>query len=48
MLAGTLAGVEMGLEVAGVPHRRGGVQAALDYLSAGDQAKAARSVRASA
>jgi len=37
MLAGALAGVEMGLEVAGVPHRRGGVQAALDYLAAGDQ-----------
>ncbi len=48
MLAGTLAGVEMGLEVAGVPHRRGGVQAALDYLSAGDQTKAARPARASA
>jgi alanine-glyoxylate transaminase/serine-glyoxylate transaminase/serine-pyruvate transaminase len=32
MLAGTLAGVEMGLAAAGVPHRRGGVQAALDYL----------------
>lgn len=38
MLAGTLAGVEMGLEVSGVPHRRGGVQAALDYLAAGNQA----------
>ena len=33
MLAGTLSGVEMGLEVAGVPHRRGGVQAALDFLT---------------
>ena len=33
MLAGTLSGVEMGLAVAAVPHRRGGVQAALDYLS---------------
>jgi alanine-glyoxylate transaminase/serine-glyoxylate transaminase/serine-pyruvate transaminase len=32
-LAGTLAGVEMGLELAGVPHRKGGVQAALDYLA---------------
>ncbi len=31
-LAGTLAGVEMGLSLAGVPHRAGGVQAALDYL----------------
>jgi alanine-glyoxylate transaminase/serine-glyoxylate transaminase/serine-pyruvate transaminase len=32
-LAGTLAGVEMGLKLAGVPHRSGGVQAALDYLA---------------
>jgi alanine-glyoxylate transaminase/serine-glyoxylate transaminase/serine-pyruvate transaminase len=34
MLAGTLSAVEMGLTLAGVPHRRGGVQAALDHLSA--------------
>jgi len=33
MLAGTLAGVEMGLELAGVPHRKGGICAALDYLT---------------
>jgi alanine-glyoxylate transaminase/serine-glyoxylate transaminase/serine-pyruvate transaminase len=33
MLMGTLAGVEMGLAVAGVPHQRGGAQAAMDYLS---------------
>ncbi|HEY1327199.1 MAG TPA: aminotransferase class V-fold PLP-dependent enzyme [Casimicrobiaceae bacterium] len=32
MLCGTLCGVEMGLALAGVPHRRGGVQAAVDYL----------------
>ena len=32
MLAGTLAGVEMGLAAAGVPHSRGGVQVAIDYL----------------
>ena len=32
MLAGTLAGVEMGLEAADVPHEKGGVQAAMDYL----------------
>ena len=32
MLAGTLSGVEMGLELAGVPHKKGGVAAALDYL----------------
>jgi alanine-glyoxylate transaminase/serine-glyoxylate transaminase/serine-pyruvate transaminase len=34
-LAGTLAGVEMGLKLAGVPHRGGGVQAALEWLAAG-------------
>jgi alanine-glyoxylate transaminase / serine-glyoxylate transaminase / serine-pyruvate transaminase len=34
MLAGTLAGVEMGLQLAGVPHRQGGVQAALEHLAA--------------
>ena len=33
MLAGTLSGIEMGLFVAGVPHERGGAQAALDYLA---------------
>ena len=33
MLAGTLGGVEMGLAVAGVPFRRGGVTAALDYIA---------------
>jgi len=33
MLCGTLAGVEMGLAVAGVPHRKGGTQAAMDYLA---------------
>jgi alanine-glyoxylate transaminase / serine-glyoxylate transaminase / serine-pyruvate transaminase len=32
-LAGTLAGVEMGLALAKVPHSEGGVQAALDYLA---------------
>ena len=34
MLSGTLCGVEMGLDLAGVPHERGGVAAALDYLKA--------------
>jgi alanine-glyoxylate transaminase/serine-glyoxylate transaminase/serine-pyruvate transaminase len=33
MLAGTLSGVEMGLALAGVPHHKGGVAAALDYLT---------------
>jgi alanine-glyoxylate transaminase / serine-glyoxylate transaminase / serine-pyruvate transaminase len=38
MLAGTLSGVEMGLELAGVPHRTGGVSAALEYLTEAAQA----------
>jgi alanine-glyoxylate transaminase/serine-glyoxylate transaminase/serine-pyruvate transaminase len=33
-LMGTLAGVEMGLALAGVPHRKGGAQAAMDHLAA--------------
>lgn len=33
-LIGTLAGVEMGLELGGIPYTRGGVAAAMDYLSA--------------
>jgi alanine-glyoxylate transaminase/serine-glyoxylate transaminase/serine-pyruvate transaminase len=32
-LTGALTGVEMGLVAAGVPHRPGGVQAAMDYLA---------------
>ena len=32
-LTGTLAGVEMGLALAGVPHQTGGVDAALSYLT---------------
>lgn len=32
MLCGTLCGVEMTLTIAGVPHQRGGVDAAMDYL----------------
>jgi alanine-glyoxylate transaminase/serine-glyoxylate transaminase/serine-pyruvate transaminase len=34
MLAGTLCGVEMGLAVAGVPHRAGGAAAAMEHLTA--------------
>jgi len=34
MLCGTLAGVEMGLQLAAVPHRKGGILAATDYLAA--------------
>jgi alanine-glyoxylate transaminase/serine-glyoxylate transaminase/serine-pyruvate transaminase len=33
MLCGTLSGVEMGLHRAGIPHRPGGVSAALEYLA---------------
>src|SRR6266705_2732656 len=36
MLFGTLCGVEMGLHRAGIPHRAGGVAAALEYLGALD------------
>jgi alanine-glyoxylate transaminase/serine-glyoxylate transaminase/serine-pyruvate transaminase len=32
-LLGTLTGVEMGLRLSGVPHKSGGVQAAMDYLA---------------
>jgi alanine-glyoxylate transaminase/serine-glyoxylate transaminase/serine-pyruvate transaminase len=37
MLAGTLSGVEMGLRLAGVPHRDGGVMAALNHLAPADR-----------
>jgi alanine-glyoxylate transaminase/serine-glyoxylate transaminase/serine-pyruvate transaminase len=40
MLAGTLSGVEMGLQIAGVPFQRGGVSAALDFLARGDARRA--------
>jgi alanine-glyoxylate transaminase / serine-glyoxylate transaminase / serine-pyruvate transaminase len=33
MLAGTLSGVEMGLDLAGIPYSKGGVAAALEYLT---------------
>ena len=32
-LLGTLGGIEMGLAAAGIPHKKGGVQAAIDYLA---------------
>jgi alanine-glyoxylate transaminase/serine-glyoxylate transaminase/serine-pyruvate transaminase len=32
-LAGTLSGVEMGLNQSGIPFNKGGVMAALDFLS---------------
>ena len=40
MLAGTLCGVEMGFGLAGVPHEKKGVAAALDYLAHGGNAAA--------
>jgi alanine-glyoxylate transaminase/serine-glyoxylate transaminase/serine-pyruvate transaminase len=40
MLMGTLAGCEMGLKLAGVPHKTGGVDAAMAYLT--EAAPAAR------
>lgn len=33
MLAGTLSGVEMGLSLGGIPHNKGGIEAALSSLS---------------
>ncbi len=46
-LAGTLSGVEMGLGLAGIPHEKGGVAAALDHLAAAHGgASAARSFAA--
>jgi alanine-glyoxylate transaminase / serine-glyoxylate transaminase / serine-pyruvate transaminase len=46
MLAGTLAGIEMGLELTGVPHKKGGVDAALDYLVHSEVGRAAAKTRA--
>jgi alanine-glyoxylate transaminase/serine-glyoxylate transaminase/serine-pyruvate transaminase len=42
MLCGSLAGVEMGLALAAVPHRKGGAQAAMDYLAETAAAELAR------
>src|SRR5438105_4452095 len=42
MLMGTLAGVEMGRALAGVPAKKGGVEAAMDYLAANAKAAPAR------
>jgi alanine-glyoxylate transaminase/serine-glyoxylate transaminase/serine-pyruvate transaminase len=38
MLCGTLCGVQMGLELSGMPHRGAGIQAALEYLQGGTAA----------
>lgn len=42
MLAGTLSGVEMGLRLAGVPYREGGILAALNALTAAEAVTPAR------
>jgi alanine-glyoxylate transaminase/serine-glyoxylate transaminase/serine-pyruvate transaminase len=47
VLLGALAGVEMGLSIAGVPHRAGGVAAAMAELS-GQQAESASSLKVAA
>src|SRR5437016_3012342 len=39
MLAGTLSGVEMGLQLAGIPHKPGGVTAALNSLTQNHQTR---------
>jgi len=41
-LCATLCGVEMGLSLAGVPHRRGGVDSVLEYLQGSDAVAAPR------
>jgi alanine-glyoxylate transaminase/serine-glyoxylate transaminase/serine-pyruvate transaminase len=46
MLAGTLAGIEMGLELARVPHRKGGLAAAMEYLVHGSEARAESGAKA--
>jgi len=48
MLCGTLCGVEMGLELARVPHKKGGADAAMDYLVRGGQAQAKGGAKARA
>jgi alanine-glyoxylate transaminase/serine-glyoxylate transaminase/serine-pyruvate transaminase len=32
-IVGALAGVEMALEIAGIPHKKGGVAAAMSYIA---------------
>lgn len=48
MLAGTLSGIEMGLRLAGMPHQRGGVDAALASLADAASRSAADRTRPSA
>lgn len=39
MLCATLSGIEMGLELAGVPHQKGGVAKAMEYLTQNAQVR---------
>lgn len=41
-ILGALSGVEMGLELAGIPHRKGGAQAAMAYIADACQPAAAK------
>jgi alanine-glyoxylate transaminase / serine-glyoxylate transaminase / serine-pyruvate transaminase len=45
MLAGTLSGIEMGLQLTGIPHKEGGVTAALRNLAPVGAAETARPTR---
>ena len=45
MLAGTLSGVEMGLRIAGIPHKAGGVMAALNILTPAKMSEPAKVAR---
>jgi len=45
-LMGTLSGVEMGLALAGVPHKKGGVQTAMEYMTECARGKSAERVAA--
>jgi alanine-glyoxylate transaminase/serine-glyoxylate transaminase/serine-pyruvate transaminase len=47
-LLGTLAGVEMGLELAGVPHRKGGVAAAMASITSAPATSSVSPVRSAA
>jgi alanine-glyoxylate transaminase / serine-glyoxylate transaminase / serine-pyruvate transaminase len=39
---GALTGVEMGFELAGIPYKRGGVTAAMEYIASGAKAESAK------
>ncbi len=45
-LLGALTGVEMGLSLAGVPHRAGGVAAAMTLLEERDRSNASAQLKA--